>query len=202
MSNLKVKLLPVAGLLPYAQNSRTHSEDQIDRLVVSIQQFGFNNPVLIDERGMIIAGHARVLAAQRLKLDKVPTITLAHLTPDQVRAYVIADNRLAELAGWDQELLSAELSALTAVGFDLAATGFSNDELAELLASPSAPPAAGTSTPAAGTPIIQYNIVFENERQQQVWYRFVRWLKSHYIDQDTVAGRLEAFVEEHQHVEN
>lgn len=198
---LKVKLLPTAGLLPYAKNSRTHSADQLERLAASIKQFGFTNPVLIDDSGTIIAGHARVLAAQQLGLEKVPTIKLGHLTPDQARAYVIADNRLAELAGWDSDLLTSELTALSEAGFDLPAIGFSNDEITALLANPTPAPGAGTSGTSEGSPVIQYNIVFESESQQEIWYRFLRWLKSNYTDQETIAGRLAAFIEDAQHVE-
>ena len=99
----------VTGLLPYASNSRPHVDAQVAQIAASIKEFGFNNPVLIDETGGIIAGHGRVLAARKLSLDKVPTIELAHLTPNQRKAYVIADNKLALNAVWDMEMLSLEM---------------------------------------------------------------------------------------------
>ena len=120
-------------LVPYARNSRTHSDEQIAQLMGSIREFGFTNPVLIDEAGTIIAGHGRVIAATRMKLETVPCIRLTHLTDAQKRAYVIADNRLALNAGWDEELLANELSDLHADDFDMALLGFDTDELERLL---------------------------------------------------------------------
>jgi DNA modification methylase len=124
----------VTGLIPYASNSRTHDDAQVAQIAASIKEFGFNNPVLIDETGGIIAGHGRVLAARKLSLDKVPTIELAHLTPNQRKAYVIADNKLALNAGWDMEMLSLEMGDLDKEGFDLSLIGFDDNELAAILA--------------------------------------------------------------------
>ena len=124
----------VAGLIPYASNSRTHDDAQVAQIAASIKEFGFNNPVLVDETGGIIAGHGRVLAARKLSLDKVPTIELAHLTPNQRKAYVIADNKLALNAGWDMEMLSLEMGDLDKEGFDLSLIGFDDNELAAILA--------------------------------------------------------------------
>src|ERR1700757_3418542 len=113
-----------AALIPYARNARTHSDQQVALIAASIREFGFTNPVLIDEEDGIIAGHGRVLAAHLLDLDEVPCIVLAHLTPAQRRAYVLADNKLALNAGWDLEMLSLEIGELGEVGFDLSLTGF------------------------------------------------------------------------------
>ena len=124
----------VTGLIPYASNSRTHDDAQVAQIAASIKEFGFNNPVLIDETGGIIAGHGRVLAARKLSLDKVPTIELAHLTANQRKAYVIADNKLALNAGWDMEMLSLEMGDLDKEGFDLSLIGFDDNELAAILA--------------------------------------------------------------------
>ena len=124
----------VTGLIPYASNSRTHDDAQVAQIAASIKEFGFNNPVLIDETGGIIAGHGRVLAARKLSLDKVPTIELTHLTPNQRKAYVIADNKLALNAGWDMEMLSLEMGDLDKEGFDLSLIGFDDNELAAILA--------------------------------------------------------------------
>jgi hypothetical protein len=123
----------VETLNPYGNNSRTHSEDQIDQIVASINEFGFTNPILIDEGDVIIAGHGRLEAAKHLGLEEVPTITLAGLTDEQKIAYVIADNKLALNAGWDEKLLAVELSSLQSVGFDVSLTGFSKEELRDLL---------------------------------------------------------------------
>ena len=120
-------------LIPYARNSRTHSDEQVAQIMASIREFGFCNPVLIDAAGTIIAGHGRVMAATRMQLETVPCLRLSHLTEAQRRAYVIADNKLAMNAGWDSELLANELSDLHADGFDMSLLGFDADELSELL---------------------------------------------------------------------
>jgi ParB-like chromosome segregation protein Spo0J len=121
-----------ASLIPYAGNSRTHSPGQVAQIAASIREFGFTNPVLIDPEDGIIAGHGRVLAAQLLELPEVPCIVLAGLSPAQRRAYVIADNKLALNAGWDDKMLALELAELRAGGFDLDLTGFGEVERADL----------------------------------------------------------------------
>jgi DNA modification methylase len=131
---MKIEQLPTDTLIPYARNTRTHSEAQVAQIAGSIREFGFTNPILIDGENGIIAGHGRVLAAQKLGLGKVPCIRLSHLTDTQRRAYIIADNKLALNAGWDEELLGLELADLREDGFDLELTGFDGDELANLLA--------------------------------------------------------------------
>lgn len=128
--------LPLERLIPYASNSRTHSEEQVAQIAASIREFSFTNPVLIDADDGIIAGHGRVLAARKLGMSEVPCIRLSHLTDAQRRAYVIADNKLALNAGWDEALLRVEIESLKDADFDLGLTGFSEDELAALLAEP------------------------------------------------------------------
>ncbi len=130
---LRIKQRPRDGLIAYAGNPRTHSEEQVDQLVASILEYGWTNPILIDEGGNVIAGHGRLMAAERLGLDMVPTITLTGLTAEQRKAYVIADNRMALNAGWDADTLAAELAALSASDFDIKTLGFSGEELAEIL---------------------------------------------------------------------
>ena len=131
---VQIEYRPIEALIPYARNSRTHSDAQVAQIAASIREFGWTNPVLVDGSNGIIAGHGRVLAARKLGFDQVPVIELAHLTESQKRAYVLADNKLAENAGWDDELLRIELEALQAAGFDLSLTGFADDELAALMA--------------------------------------------------------------------
>ena len=133
---LKIKMTPVAQLVPYAANARTHSEQQIAQIAASITEFGFTNPILTGADNIIIAGHGRLLAAQKLGIDKVPVIVLEHLDEAQRRALVIADNKLAENAGWDEELLRVELAALDDLDFDLDLMGFSDEELENLLGDP------------------------------------------------------------------
>jgi DNA modification methylase len=130
------KKLSVTDLVPYARNSRTHSPQQVDKIAASIREFGFLNPIIVDGMNGIVAGHGRVLAAQKLGLSELPVIDASHLSEAQKRAYVIADNRLALDAGWDNEMLKIELQDLEADGFDLSLTGFELDEIGDLLAEP------------------------------------------------------------------
>lgn len=121
-----------ADLIPYVNNARTHSEQQVLQIAASIKEFGFNSPVLVDGENGIIAGHGRVLAAKKLNLDDVPTIELKHLTKTQKKAYILADNRLALNSGWDNDLLALELGKLSDDGFDLDLLGFDDTELSLL----------------------------------------------------------------------
>ncbi len=130
------KTVSVASLVPYARNSRTHSDAQVGKIAASIREFGFLNPIITDGQDGIVAGHGRVLAAQKLGMDTLPVIEAAHLTEAQRKAYVIADNRLALDAGWDNDLLKVELQDLDAGGFDLTLTGFDIGELSALFDEP------------------------------------------------------------------
>ena len=129
----EIVLRPVSSLTPYAANSRTHTDEQVGLIADSIREFGFTNPVLLDADQTIIAGHARVLAAERLGMTQVPTVELGHLTETQIRAYVIADNQLALKAGWDHGLLKLELEGLLADDFDVGLLGFEQLEIDGLL---------------------------------------------------------------------
>lgn len=122
----------VNDLIPYINNSRTHSEEQINQIVASINEFGFTNPLLIDEKDNIIAGHGRLLASKKLKMEEVPCIVLSGLTEAQKKAYILADNKMALNAGWDDELLKVELENLKELNFDLELTGFDVDELDDI----------------------------------------------------------------------
>ena len=119
----------VEDLIPYARNSRTHSDAQVAQIAASVREFGWTNPVLVDGENGIIAGHGRVLAARKLGMEEVPCIELAGLTDTQRRAYIIADNKLALNGGWDDELLALELCELNAADFDMALVGFDAGEL-------------------------------------------------------------------------
>ncbi|MCZ4128600.1 site-specific DNA-methyltransferase [Stutzerimonas balearica] len=129
----RIEMWPLDRLKPYQRNARTHSDTQVAQIAASIVEFGFTAPLLVSDDGGILAGHGRLAAARKLDLDAVPVVVLDHLTPTQRRAYILADNQLALQAGWDQELLAVELADLSAAGFDLALTGFSDEELADLL---------------------------------------------------------------------
>lgn len=154
-----IEKIQTTKLIPYAKNSRTHSEVQVAQIAGSIREFGFNNPVLIGANNDIIAGHGRVLAALKLELPTVPCIRLGHLTDTQKRAYVIADNKLALNAGWDEQMLALELADLKETEIDLEALGFSMEELeAAMVADDDV--ADGEPEDLAGTKqlILQYQI--------------------------------------------
>ena len=127
MEIYKHSVLNTLDLIPYINNSRTHSEEQINQIASSIKEFGFTNPVLIDENNSLIAGHGRVMAAKKLNLDQVPCITLKGLTEAQKKAYIIADNQLPLNAGWDLDMLKLELENLQQLDFNLDLIGFHDD---------------------------------------------------------------------------
>lgn len=131
----EMKLVPIEKLIPYVNNARTHNAEQVNKLRSSLREFGFINPVIIDGDYNIIAGHGRVMAAKEEKIAEVPCVFADHLTPAQKKAYIIADNRMAQDAGWDEELLRVEIEALQAEAFDIGLTGFEEQEIADLFAS-------------------------------------------------------------------
>ena len=136
MTDLQVVRWPVEKLIPYARNARTHSDEQVAQIAASIAEFGWTNPILAGADGIVIAGHARLQAARKLGLTEVPVIVLDHLSETQRRALVLADNRLALNAGWDEEMLRVELESIREDGFELDVVGFTDDELADLLREP------------------------------------------------------------------
>ena len=155
LSHLRIEIRSLPSLLPYARNSRTHSDEQVAQVAASIVEFGWTNPILVDGDGGVIAGHARLLAARKLGMEEVPVIVLGNLSETQRRAYLIADNKLTELGGWDAEVLRAEMAALDVDGFDLAVVGFSADELSALLAAPEPDAAACAAEEAIPEPPTQ-----------------------------------------------
>ena len=132
MAKQQIEQVSIEALIPYARNSRTHSDAQVAQIAASIKEFGFTNPVLIDQDGGIIAGHGRTLAARKLGLGEVPCLRLAYLSEAQKKAYIIADNKLALNAGWDDEMLKVEINELSDLNFDLSLLGFDDVELAKL----------------------------------------------------------------------
>jgi DNA modification methylase len=149
----RIEIWLVSRLTPFASNARTHSEAQIAQIAASIVEFGFNAPILVDSNSGVIAGHGRLLAARKLGMAEVPVIVLDHLSEIQKRAYIIADNKLALNAGWDEEILAAELADLEKEGLDLALVGFSEDELRDLLPTETASPAAGSDEEIPPPPV-------------------------------------------------
>ncbi len=147
-NDLQIQKWSVDRLLPYARNARTHSAEQVAQIAASIAEFGWTNPILAGADGIVIAGHARLLAARKLGMTEVPVIVLDHLTESQRRALVLADNRLALNAGWDEEMLRVEMAALEEDGFNLDVVGFTDDEIADLLRDPDEVQAGNTDDDA------------------------------------------------------
>lgn len=133
MNKLEVIYKNIDDLIPYVNNSRTHSDEQIAQIAASIKEFGWTNPVLMDGENGIIAGHGRVLAARKLNQTEIPVIELEHLNDVQKRAYIIADNKLALNAGWSEDILALELKDIEELGFDISFTGFNADEIKLLI---------------------------------------------------------------------
>jgi ParB-like chromosome segregation protein Spo0J len=165
MMNLQVVMWPVGKLIPYARNARTHSADQVAQIAASIAEFGWTNPILAGADGIVIAGHARLQAARKLGMTEVPVIVLDHLTESQRRALILADNRLALNAGWDEEMLRVELAALEEDGFNLELAGFTDEELEELLADPEADSAGITDDDA-----INGGAIIDHEAPRERWF--------------------------------
>ena len=128
----KMELVDIDKLIPYVNNARTHSPEQINKLRASLREFGFINPVIVDDKFNIVAGHGRVMAAQAEGIKEIPCVYVDYLTEAQKKAYILADNRMAMDAGWDEEMLRVELEALQDMAFDLSMTGFDDKELADL----------------------------------------------------------------------
>lgn len=136
---LTIEYRDPGSLVAYERNARTHSAEQVEQIARSIEQFGFCNPILVDSGGVVVAGHGRLLAATRLKLEQVPVVQLDHVTPQQARALRIADNQIALTSGWNLEMLAEELGDLDDLGVDLDVLGFGDEELSALLGIGSGP---------------------------------------------------------------
>src|SRR6185312_7776447 len=134
ISTLSIQTIAVESLIPFARNARTHSDEQVAQIAASIREFGFVNPILAGSDRVVIAGHARLLAARKLGMTEVPVIVLDGLTENQRRALVLADNKLTLNAGWDEEMLRLEIEALKNADYDLDLIGFDDEELRQLLA--------------------------------------------------------------------
>jgi hypothetical protein len=193
----KLQFWPLARLKPYDKNPRTHSPEQIDKLAGLILEFGFTRPVLVDEKGGILAGHGAMKAAEKLGMPKVPVVELTHLTPAQKRAYIIADNQVGLESDWDEDLLRGELQALAAEHGDLSTTGLGQEELDRLLAEVEGDGAVEGGGEGRGggmgVPVISYNIIFESADQQALWFSFVKFLKLKHPG-ETLGARIAHFV--------
>jgi ParB-like chromosome segregation protein Spo0J len=164
----RVERRAVAELVPYARNARTHSEEQVGQIAASINEWGWTVPVLVDETGMIIAGHERVMAAESLAIGEVPVMVARGWTEEQKRAYAIADNKLTENGGWDDAILRLEVSDLAAQGFDLALMGFSEADLARLTRSNPGLTDPDAAPPVPAEPVTQPGDVWQLGRHRLV----------------------------------
>lgn len=201
MENLQISQVPTADIIPYARNAKTHDDRQVAQIAASIKEFGFNNPILIRDSNVVIAGHGRLLAAQLLGLSTVPVIRLGHLTETQAKALTLADNRIAENSGWDVEMLRLELGELSDALPDLDPLGFDHDEVEELLLA-SDIPSLDLDTPDEYTPpevsetgmageikdIERIIIILEREK----WENVTRWIQD-YAKEAAVDTVSEAF---------
>jgi hypothetical protein len=195
----KIEMVAIEKLLPYAQNSRSHSEAQVDQICASIVEFGFTNPVLTDGKRGVIAGHGRLMAAKKLGMQKVPTIELSYLTENQKRAYIIADNRIAENSSWDDEILAAELGALQLENFNLELTGFGLEDFENLQhVQPDAEEDTETHTIRGKTPteklekylakeIKQLTLFYEKDDYSYVLGVLKEYAKNHGLDNNSTA---------------
>ena len=190
----KIKLISVDKLIPYINNARVHDDEQVTDIASSIKEFGWGSPILTDGDNGIIAGHGRLLAAKKLGMTEVPCIEMTHLTPTQKKALILSDNRIALSSTWDEELLKLSLQDLNAEGFDLNLTGFSADELAKFVFE--GDEEEEEQKPKAMDYAIQYNLVFDSEMQQEAWFNFIKNLKMMYPAEETLGGRIRAFIEE------
>ena len=189
-----IEMVDTAKLKPYAQNAKAHPPEQIAQLGKSYDEFGWTSPILVDEKGEIIAGHGRVMMAAAKGLPQVPTMTARGWTAAQKRAYRLFDNRSAELSQWDKGILRAELVSLnTPKSQALQFTGFTKLDIDAIISPPA--PAAGKGSRTPGT-VIQTTIIFDSPEQQQTWFNFVRRLKAQYQQQVTFAAKLDEFLKE------
>jgi len=194
-----IELWNIERLQPYDKNAREHSPEQVAQIAASITEFGFLNPILVDSNDGIIAGHGRLSAAKELALDEVPVVVLDHLTEAQKKAYILVDNKLAENASWNEELLQQEIVSLNLQDYDISVLGWDEDEIREIMEFDAAfgeGEGEGEGRGLGGEPVIQYNIIFDNEQQQQIWFDFIKDLKKNQTDGITIAEKIVNFIQE------
>jgi len=189
----------VIDLVPYANNSRTHTEHQISQIANSIKKFGFTNPILIDSNNTIIAGHGRLEAVKLLGHEEVPCIAITGLNKSQIRALIIADNKLALNASWNFQTLNEEIKNLKEEEFDLNILGFADLELTSILNNEifndsETQELIKDNFDQTNNFIIQYNIIFDNTFQQDAWFELIKNLKIIYPDLQTTGERLSEFI--------
>lgn len=172
MQKLEIVYKNIDDLLPYINNARTHDEMQINQIASSIKEFGFNSPIAIDNDNVILCGHGRLLGAKKLGLKEVPTVCLSHLTPQEKKAYILADNKIALNSGWDFDLLKLEFEDLKSIDFDLELTGFNTEEIENILNSEDEDSEDEESSDDLDLDFLdgfseKYNIIVECENQEE-----------------------------------
>ncbi len=187
---MNVKTVKITSLKPHPRNPRQHPEGALNKLVKSIKEFGWTNPVLVSKDGYVLAGHARLKAAEKAGLTEVPVIYL-DLEGAKADAYLIADNKIQELTDWDLPALKDILQDLDDGQFDLTLTGFDEKEIEQLMTQFN----PGDGEQGEQGVVIQYNIIFDDEQQQESWFKFIKWLKAKYPEAETIAQRLQIFIE-------
>lgn len=199
---MNIKNVPIEQIIPYINNPR-HNENAIDKVASSIAEFGFKVPAIIDKNNVLVTGHTRVLAAKKLGLKEIPCIVADDLTDAQIKAFRIADNKVSEFATWDEELLKLELEQLQERDFSLELTGFNLEEIHKLLdvvedddliipdyEDDEEEEEYEEEEDGKAEGIIQYNIIFNNKKEQETWHEFVVYLKSKYPHAETISERL------------
>lgn len=198
---LKIETVPVEALVPYADNPRIN-EDAIPKVKASFRKYGVINPLIINADNVILCGHTRLAAAKELGLSELPCVRVTHLTPEQERAYRLADNKTAEFSMWDFPKLEVELGALTDAGFDMGDIGFPSAFSVDAGDAPledysiGGEPGEGEGEGAGQSFRIVYEIAFDDEAQQSRWFEFLRRLKAAYPDEETISARIIAAVDE------
>ena len=190
--------IPLKKLKPFPHNPTTHSDDQIAVLVASIQEYGFRGSITVDDNNMILAGHGRVEAAKLAGLETVRAEIIEGLTDAQKQGYVLADNKIAQMAGLDVRILETAIGNLIDDNFDISLTGYKEWEIAQLLEDESDDDKgnSGDEGNGSGGPVISISVVFDNEQQKEKWYAFMRILKQQYPDALTAAQRLVAHIDD------
>lgn len=205
---LRLEWWPVERVMPYAKNAKSHPPAQVALLAQSIEEHGWTQPLVVRSDGDLVAGHGRLEAAKMLGRSQVPVVVRDDLTPEQARALRISDNKLAELGQWDHALLAGELADLRELDVDTTGLGFTDDELKALEAGlahdldaieqPAAPKRAGSVGGPVAKPVVQYQLIFDDEDQQQRFFEFIRSLREVYPDLPSVAARVDAWIKANQ----
>jgi len=200
------EMAEVGSIIPYVNNARMHTDEQIDQIAGSIHEFGFNNPIIIDEDNMILAGHGRKLAAMKLNIDTVPVIRVKGMSEAQKKAFIIAANKIGDNSTFDFNVLSVEIEKLKEMEFDLDKLGFSDFEITTITEGVFGSDDLGGEFDDGDMDFesengysIHYTLVFDNEDQQKQWMDHLGELRRQYPEHDTIAGRLMAYIADKGH---